>query len=125
MRENKKPFKVAVYLRIASQGSEPSAQLAMEQQQAYMKQVAESGRYSIAAWFRDYGSGIQYDRPGLCAALEMVKSGQADALMVKDWSRLGRDSFQNEKIIQELRQRNRGVFFADDLRFSGILPSDK
>lgn len=72
-------------------------------------------RLVIVGRFEDYGSGIDYRRPGLCAALEMVKSGQADALLMKNENRLGRNVSENLRLVAALRKTGRRIFFADNL----------
>ena len=82
---------------------------------AVLEQITQNSGNVIVGRFEDYGSGIDYRRPGLCAALEMVKSGQADALLMKNENRLGRNVSENLRLVAALRKTGRRIFFADNL----------
>lgn len=87
----------------------------MKSQEAVLEQITQNSGNVIVGRFEDYGSGIDYRRPGLCAALEMVKSGQADALLMKNENRLGRNVSENLRLVAALRKTGRRIFFADNL----------
>lgn len=80
-----------------------------------LERVTQNSGNVIVGRFEDYGSGLGYGRPGLYAGLEMIKSGQADALLMKDENRLGRDVCENLRLIASLRKTGGRVFFADNL----------
>ena len=78
MRDKKNRLRVAIYMRVAQKEQCEEAVTAMKSQEAVLEQITQNSGNVIVGRFEDYGSGIDYRRPGLCAALEMVKSGQAE-----------------------------------------------
>ena len=115
MRDKKNRLRVAIYMRVAQKEQCEEAVTAMKSQEAVLEQITQSSGNVIVGRFEDYGSGIDYRRPGLCAALEMVKSGQADALLMKNENRLGRNVSENLRLVAALRKTGRRIFFADNL----------
>ena len=115
MRNSKNRLRVAIYMRVAQKEQCEEAVTAMKSQETMREQVTQKSGNVIVGCFEEYGSGIDYRRPGLCAALEMVKSGQADALLMKNEGRLGRDVSENLRLIASLRKTGGKVFCADNL----------
>ena len=109
MRNSKNRLRVAIYMRVAQKEQCEEAVTAMKSQEAVLEQITQNSGNVIVGRFEDYR------RPGLCAALEMVKSGQADALLMKNEGRLGRDVSENLRLIASLRKTGGKVFFADNL----------
>ena len=116
MREKHKPLRVACYMRVAQAESAEAAQLAMAGQKAVLGDVAEKCGNIVTAYFQDYMNGIQYQRPGLLSVLDAIKCGQADALLVKDEGRLGRDAIKNRAIKEQLQQAGGRIIFANELQ---------
>ena len=104
MRDKKNRLRVAIYMRVAQKEQCEEAVTAMKSQEAVLEQITQNSGNVIVGRFEDYGSGIDYRRPGLCAALEMVKSGQADALLMKNENRLGRNVSENLRLVAALRK---------------------
>ena len=113
MRDKKNRLRVAIYMRVAQKEQCEEAVTAMKSQEAVLEQITQNSGNVIVGRFEDYGSGIDYRRPGLCAALEM--SGQADALLMKNENRLGRNVSENLRLVAALRKTGRRIFFADNL----------
>ena len=120
MRDKKNRLRVAIYMRVAQKEQCEEAVTAMKSQEAVLEQITQNSGNVIVGRFEDYGSGIDYRRPGLCAALEMVKSGQADALLMKNENRLGRNVSENLRLVAALRKTGRRIFFADNLIWSRV-----
>lgn len=56
--------------------------------------------------FTDDGvSGTRFDRPGFLAMMEEVNTGQVEAIVIKDMSRLGRDYLKVGQVMEILRQK--------------------
>ena len=56
--------------------------------------------------FTDDGvSGTRFDRPGFLAMMEEVEAGRAEAIVIKDMSRLGRNYLKVGQVMEILRQR--------------------
>jgi DNA invertase Pin-like site-specific DNA recombinase len=52
----------------------------------------------------DLGSGLKYDRPGLIEVQHAAEQGKMDTLLVKQLTRLGRDSAQTLDFLRKLKQ---------------------
>ena len=103
MRNSKNRLRVAIYMRVAQKEQCEEAVTAMKSQETMLEQVTQNSGNVIVGCFED------------CAALEMVKSGQADALLMKNEGRLERDVSENLRLIASLRKTGGKVFFADNL----------
>ena len=64
----------------------------------------EHGYQIVGESYDDNVSGMRFDRKGLNQATQAVDSGQIDAVIVKDLSRLGRHQMQTALFIDYLRQ---------------------
>jgi DNA invertase Pin-like site-specific DNA recombinase len=62
-----------------------------------------------AKLFKDVGSGANFDRPGLKAALEYLRDGGEDTLVVYSLSRLGRSVRDVLATVEELGARKIGL----------------
>lgn len=67
----------------------------------------------VAEKVDDGYSGVLYDRPAFMEMMEMVKSGEANCIIVKDLSRLGREYIETGRFL-------RTVFPAYGVRFIAI-----
>lgn len=45
-------------------------------------------------------TGTNYDRPGFCAVMDAVRSGEVDCVIVKDLSRMGREYIETGKYLE-------------------------
>jgi resolvase domain protein len=93
---------------------------ALENQMNYLRSFAEKHKLNIVGESWDAASGLTFDRPGLNDFLEAVRQGQADALLTKDLTRLGRDTMQTATWIAQLNASGVGVFSVTDLIFRGL-----
>lgn len=93
---------------------------ALENQMIYLHSFAEKHKLNIVGESWDAASGLTFDRPGLNDFLEAVRQGQADALLTKDLTRLGRDTTQTAAWIAQLNASGVGVFSVTDLIFRGL-----
>ena len=74
------------------------------------KEYALGKGYSIAgSSFDDNISGMKFNRCGLDMLTDAVETGQVDAMIIKDLSRLGRHKIQTALLIDYLRQKNVAV----------------
>lgn len=93
---------------------------ALENQMNYLRGFAEKHQLNIVGESQDEASGLTFDRPGLNEFLEAVRQGQADALLIKDLARLGRDSVRVMKMIADLNAAGVGIFSVTDLMCRGV-----
>lgn len=58
-----------------------------------LEEYARRGGFPNPTHFTDDGiSGTRFDRPGFTAMMQEVEAGRVEAIIIKDMSRLGRDS---------------------------------
>lgn len=89
VKENK-PMRVALYCRVANE-----SQLCMECQKQELTQYAHSLGYGSPVCYTDNGaSGLTLDRPGFRQMEADIQAGGVSAVLVTDFSRLGRDMWQ-------------------------------
>ena len=86
----------------------------------YLRSFAEKYQLNVVGESQDEASGLTFDRPGLNEFLEAVRQGQADALLIKDLARLGRDSVRVMKMIAGLNAAGIGIFSVTALMCHGI-----
>ncbi|MGX8699866.1 MULTISPECIES: recombinase family protein [unclassified Caproiciproducens] len=60
--------------------------------------------FTIVGCSEDLGSGLKYNRPGLIAVERAAEQDRMDVLLVKQLSRLGRDSAQTLDFLRKLEQ---------------------
>ena len=53
-------------------------------------------------WVDDGYSGVNFQRPGFQKMMEAVREGEADCIIVKDFSRLGRNFIEVGKYIEKI-----------------------
>ena len=93
---------------------------ALENQMNYLRSFAEKHQLNVVGESQDEASGLTFDRPGLNDFLEAVRQGRADALLIKDFARLGRDSGLVIELIADLNSAGIGVFSVTDLMCRGL-----
>jgi len=93
---------------------------ALENQMNYLRSFAEKHQLNVVGESQDEASGLTFDRPGLNDFLEAVRQGRADALLIKDFARLGRDSGWVMELIADLNSAGIGVFSVTDLMCRGL-----
>jgi len=83
---------------------------ALENQMIYLRSFAEKYQLNVVGESQDEASGLTFYRPGLNDFLEAVRQGQADALLIKDLARLGRDSVRVMEMVDGLNAVGIGIF---------------
>jgi DNA invertase Pin-like site-specific DNA recombinase len=62
--------------------------------------------FIVVGCSEDLGGGLKYNRPGLIEVEHAAEQGRMDVLLVKQLSRLGRDSAQTLDFLRKLEQSN-------------------
>lgn len=93
---------------------------ALENQMIYLRSFAEKYQLNVVGESQDEASGLTFDRPGLNDFLEAARQGQADALLIKDPARLGRDSGRVMGLVADLNSAGICVFSTTDLMCRGL-----
>lgn len=106
-------MKLCSYLRVSTDKQSEDGQGIALQREA-IKKWAKSSGHKLVAEFHDEGgvSGAKEldDRPALGDALEMVRAGEAEGLVVYRLDRLARDLIIQETLIAEVRRHGGRVF---------------
>lgn len=85
----------------------------LERQQAVMETYAGEQCYEVVGMTAEHGSDLSYDRPGMYEVMEAAEDGRMDILLVKNISRLGRDSVKTYRCLRWLSDRRVEVVCAD------------
>ena len=99
--------KIALLYERLSRDDELSGEsFSIQNQKIMLEDFARRNGYLRFKHFTDDGvSGTRFDRPGFMAMMEEVESGNVEAIIVKDMSRLGRDYLKVGQVMEILRQR--------------------
>ncbi len=73
-------------------------------QQKELYDYAEQLGLTIVGCSEDLGNGLKSDRPGLIEVQHAAEQGKMDTLLVKQLTRLGRDSAQTLDFLHKLKQ---------------------
>jgi len=92
-----------IYCRI---DAPEDAHCSLKSQKKELFDYAEQMGMAIAGGSEDIGSGLNFDRSGLVYVLEAADSGKMDVLIIKNLSRLGRDTTKTIELIQKLDEQN-------------------
>ncbi len=88
------------YARVAD-----AARGTVQQQFAACAAISAQDGSVVVGQFADRGTGLLAEQQGLRAAVELMRTGQADRLIVLRWDCLGRARGQVGRIIQDLLSR--------------------
>src|SRR5262245_24330579 len=83
-------------------------------QEAGCRRHAAAIGAAVAAVFRDNICGDRLDRPGLRLALDMLRAGEADILLVYALDRFSRNQVQQAIIVSEVRRAGGEVISATE-----------
>jgi len=82
-------------------------------QEDCMVDYAQRQGFTIAGVTSEHGSGLDFSRQGIKAVSGAVEASKVDVLLIKDISRLGRDTEEVEVYLRWLKKRNVEVMCAD------------
>lgn len=118
MRESNKERTIAVYIRVgnASQLDTEQDRDIRECQSAHLCQLAEENGRRVTGAFFDCCHGRGIERPHLNAMLKHIAQGKAEAVLVMNEGRLGRDAHVVEEIERKIQALGSRVFYADKLQ---------
>lgn len=95
--------RVAAYYRLSEKDKAKAVSDSIENQQKLVREYLShhEGMELLFEYYDDGYTGTNYNRPGFCAVMEKVKSGEVDCIIVKDLSRLGREYIETGKYLEE------------------------
>ena len=112
-------MKVFIYHRIDSSSLNDMDRELMNCHLSCLKKAAERYGHTVVGMFHDFANGLSLERPGLGSLLDAVDGRSAEGVVVKDFSRIGRDGFTAKQIQRRLRSAGCRVFVEGDFRRKG------
>ena len=97
---------IAIYLRLSDedriQGESNSIKNQRILLRQYIQKKPEFAEMPIEEFVDDGYSGANYDRPGFQKMLQKVREGKIRVIVVKDLSRLGRDTIETQEYVEKI-----------------------
>ncbi len=81
-------MKVIIYCRVSTEKQEQETSLARQEEE--LSAAAGKWGFQVDSVIHDQSSGYDLDRPGLMEMLDKISSGNIDAVLIQDETRLGR-----------------------------------
>lgn len=99
-----KIYKTAIYLRLSRDDEKDGESCSISNQRQLLTEfVSDRSDLELAAEYVDDGySGYEFGRPHFSEMIEAAKSGEIECIVVKDFSRLGRNFQKSEEYIQRV-----------------------
>ena len=96
-------FRSLAYYRLSEKDKLKTVSDSIENQRKLIHEfVSRHEDIELVDEFYDDGyTGTNYARPGFCAVMDKVKTGDIDCIIVKDLSRLGREYIETGRYIEE------------------------
>ena len=93
-----------LYLRLSHEdGDKAESDSIANQRELLMDYLSSHPEIRLHEVRTDDGySGVNYDRPGFLQMMEAVKAGEINCIIVKDFSRLGRNFIETGKYIEKI-----------------------
>ena len=93
-----------LYLRLSHEdGDKAESDSIANQRELLMDYLSSHPEIRLHEVRTDDGySGVNYDRPGFIQMMEAVKAGEINCIIVKDFSRLGRNFIETGKYIEKI-----------------------
>ena len=97
-------YRTAIYLRLSRDEEGEKESLSISNQREMLMSFLKSREdLKFTAEFSDDGySGYDFDRPDFQRMIESAKNGEIDCIVVKDFSRLGRNFQKTEEFMQRI-----------------------
>lgn len=112
---------VAIYCRVST-GTDEQASSLQSQIGYYTKYVNSHVEWELAGVFADSATGLSVkDRPEFRKMLRQCETGKIDMIICKSISRFGRNLRDSLNVLEDLRQKDIGVWF-DDLQANSLDP---
>lgn len=96
-----------VYCRI---DAPEDAHGSLKNQKKELFYYAEQLGLAVMGSSEDIGSGLNFDRSGLAKVLEAADAGKVDVLVIKNLSRLGRDTAKTIDFVHKLEEQGIRIY---------------
>lgn len=107
----KSKMRVVLYCRVAT--TEQIDDYAMKAQSALLREQVRRENMEITAEVHGYESGATLNRPGWSRAVQLAIENGADAILVKDYARIMRNTVGVIREIERLQAQGIDVITAD------------
>ena len=90
-------YVIALYIRLSTEDSRTESMSIESQRQmlhCYVDQMEDIGNAKVLEFVDNGYSGTNFERPAMQKLLELVRAGQINCIIVKDFSRFGRNSIE-------------------------------
>ena len=104
-------MRVVLYCRVGT--AEQIDDFAMKAQSAFLREQARRENMDIAAEVHGYETGATLNRPGWSRAVQLAVENGADAILVKDYARIMRNTVGVVREIERLQAQGIDVITAD------------
>lgn len=95
--------KVAVYLRLSREDGDDTESNSIINQRAIIRDFAQSRGYVIKKEYVDDGfTGSNFERPGFKSMIKDIRNGEINCVVVKDFSRFGRNLMEGGRYLDQL-----------------------
>lgn len=103
MREDKY---IAIYLRLSDEDRDQEESNSIRNQRILLRQYIQSkpefSAFPIKEFIDDGYSGTNFERPDFQRMLKQAKEGKIKVIIVKDLSRLGRDTIETQEYVEKI-----------------------
>lgn len=106
--------RTAIYCRVELP-SDPNPNILALQEES-LKMYAKAHGLAVVSSIAEYGSGVDFSRPGLCKVNAAIEEGKIDLLLVKSITRLGRDTEAVSEFLHWIKERGVDLVCADGIR---------
>ena len=112
-----KRLRVAAYCRVSTRQEEQDSSIE-QQEQYYTQLISKNPNWTNAGVFSERVSGLRMkDRLEFQAMIKLCRQGKVDLLLVKSFSRLGRNTLDMLQILRELKDLGVDVYFEEENRW--------
>ncbi|MBR0157314.1 MAG: recombinase family protein [Clostridia bacterium] len=99
---NNEPLRAGLYMRLSKDDDGAGESSSISNQRLILREYAQSASIPVADEYIDDGySGTNFDRPDFKRLISDIDSGKINCVIVKDFSRLGRNSAKTAELIDE------------------------
>ena len=117
---------IAIYLRLSDEDREQEESNSIRNQRIllrqYIQKKTEFTGVSVEEFADDGYSGTNYERPGFQRMMEQARQGKIQVILVKDLSRLGRNTIETQEYIEKIFPFLRIRFIALNDNFDTDIP---
>ncbi|MDO4972746.1 MAG: recombinase family protein [Eubacteriales bacterium] len=107
------PRRAALYMRLSKDDEGVGESASIATQREILRRFAAREEIPIAEEFVDDGySGTSFERPAFRRMLAAIEAEEIDCVLVKDLSRLGRNSARTTELLEEVFPRHRVRFLS-------------